>query len=182
MKQPSNTNLIGGLILIAIGLFALLTQVVSFDQFGFANLGLYFVAGLGAIFMLAGIATREPGFFIPGGILSGIGWGIVLTAGSLGEASGIESGSLFMIAFGFGWFTIPLFTAIFTQETHWWPLIPGSIMILIGLAVGLEGVFLTLLTLLGRVWPLFLVFAGLAMLVGALRRSNNEKTPEDLLK
>lgn len=181
MNEKRN-GLIGGLILIIIGLFALVAQFVDLSAFG--NIGLYFMAGLGAIFLLWGIVSREAGLIIPGGILSGLGWGIVLAAGPLGDRFNASEGGLFMLAFAGGWFAITLLTAIFTEETHWWALIPGSIMALVGLAVAYEGVFMAALELLGTIWPIFLIIAGIAVLFSVRRGKDDadEKAPKEALQ
>jgi hypothetical protein len=184
MKQtntiPANRNaLIGGLILIFGGALALAGQVVP-DNWGL-NFGLLVLLGLGVAFHIAGLLTRQAGWFIPGGILSGIGAGVALVDGPLARfvPAGLlpgDDGGLFMLAFAGGWFLIVLTTALFTDETQWWPLIPGGIMALIGLAAGFGSIFETVLSLLGRAWPLALIAAGLYVLLQARR---GEKQPTD---
>ncbi len=174
MKEKRN-GLVGGVILIVIGLFALVAQFVDMSNFG--NIGIYFMAALGAIFLLWGILTREAGLIIPGGIISGIGWGIALVAGPFADATEASEGGIFMLAFAAGWFAITILTAVFTKETHWWALIPGSIMALIGLAIAYEGVFATALELLGTIWPVFLIIAGIAVLFSVRRTGRSEEEP-----
>ena len=171
MNEKRN-NLIGGLILVSIGLLALAGQFFEFT--GAGNLPLYFMAGLGAIFLLWGILSREAGLIIPGGIISGIGWGIVLVAGN--APTGMDEGGLFLLAFATGWVAITLLTAVFTEETHWWALIPGGIIGLTGLGVMYGGMFMNLLELLGQIWPVFLIILGVAVLFGT--RRNKEKEPK----
>lgn len=177
---PANRNaLIGGLILIFGGALAFIGQVVP-DNWGL-GFGLLVLLGLGLAFHIAGLLTREPGWFIPGGILTGIGAGVALVDGPLAQLipAGLlpgDEGGLFMLAFAGGWFLIVLTTALFTDETHWWPLIPGGIMLLIGLAAGFGSVFGTILSLLGRAWPIALIAAGLYILYQARR---GEKQPTD---
>lgn len=180
---PANRNaLIGGLILIFGGALALVGQVVP-DSWGL-GFGLLVLLGLGLAFHIAGILTREAGWFIPGGILTGIGVGIALVEGgplaNLVPAGWLpgDDGGLFMLAFAGGWFLIPLTTALFTDETHWWPLIPGAIMLLIGLAAGFGSVFASALTLIGSLWPLALILVGLYVIVRS-RRGGVEKEPVD---
>jgi hypothetical protein len=169
MNERRN-NFIGGLILVLIGLVTLANQFVEIELLG--NLALYFMAGLGAIFLLWGVLTREAGLIIPGGIISGIGWGIVLTAGSAGATH--DEGGLFMLAFAAGWAAITVLTAVFTAETHWWPLIPGGVMAFIGLAVLQQGIFMTALEWLGRGWPLILIVVGVTVLLKGYQH-NQEK-------
>ena len=177
---PANRNaLIGGLILIFGGALAFVGQIVP-DSWGL-GFGLLVLLGLGLAFHIAGLLTREPGWFIPGGILTGIGAGLALVDGPLARLipAGLlpgDEGGLFMLAFAGGWFLIVVTTALFTDETHWWPIIPGGIMLLIGLAAGFGSVFGTALSLLGRAWPIALIAAGLYVLYQARR---GEKQPTD---
>jgi hypothetical protein len=127
---------------------------------------------LGALFLLLGIVQREAGWIIPGGILSGIGLGIVLNEGPFNLFPGLEDGGVFMLSFAAGWGLITLLTAVFTKETHWWALIPGGIMALIGAAVLWGGLFANGLELLGTLWPLALIIIGLAILLNARREKN----------
>lgn len=173
------TNLVGGLILIAIGLLALVGNFV--DLIGLGDLAVFFMAGLGTLFLLWGILTRETGLIIPGGIISGIGWGIALVAGPFNWVSGDAEGGVFMLAFAAGWVAITLLTAVFTSKTHWWALIPGGIMALIGLAVLYGGLFANALTLLGSLWPVVLIILGVAILFGA-RKAQQGKQPEKVLE
>ena len=164
---------VGGLLLVLGGLLALVGQFVP-GGWGFGLILL-----LGVAFIVAGIVTRQPGWFIPGGILTGIGAGTALVAGPLarfvpaGPLSG-NTGALFMQAFAGGWFLITVLTAIFSHKTQWWPLIPGSIMALIGLASVFGSGFATVLDLLGRAWPLALIFVGLLLLFRPRRSTETE--------
>ncbi len=177
---PANRNaIIGGLILIFGGALAFVGQIVP-DRWGL-GFGLLTLLGLGAAFHIAGLLTRKAGWFIPGGILTGIGAGVALVDGPLARLIPAnllpgDEGGLFMLAFAGGWFLIVLTTALFTDETQWWPLIPGGIMVLIGLAAGFGSVFGSALSLLGRAWPIVLIAIGLYVLFQGRR---GEKRPTD---
>jgi hypothetical protein len=150
---------VGGAVLIGVGLVLLAGQV-----FTIGNLALI-VAGL--LFVGAGIATREYGWFIPGGVLNGIGLGATLSESGLLRGD-IAEGGLFLLAFGLGWASITLFTRLFARHTLRWPLIPAAVMGLIGTpllfgAAG-EAILETVMGALSVAWPLALVLAGLAML------------------
>ena len=41
---------------------------------------------------------------------------------------------MFLLSFGGGFVLITLLSAVFTRETHWWALIPGGILSVIGLS------------------------------------------------
>ncbi len=155
---------IAGLALIAIGLLVLVEQYVESEW-----LRLFFLPALGAIFLLWGSITRSIGLLIPGGILGGIGLGVVLNAGPLESLGGDAEGGVFLLSFALGWGLITLLSALVTQETHWWPLIPGGIMAAIGGALLAGGAAMDALNvvgnLLGRAWPLGLVALGLYLLL-----------------
>jgi hypothetical protein len=165
--EKKREGLVGGLILVVIGLIALAGQFVELDSF--PNLGLLIVPGIGALFLLWGIVTREDGLIIPGGIMSGIGLGIVLISGPFEIANGENDGGIFMLSFALGWVLITVLTAVFTSETHWWALIPAAVMGLIGGTVLVGGVFETILSLLGDFWPLALIVVGGWILIQAVR-------------
>lgn len=170
LKKQNREGLVWGLVLMLIGVLALAGQFIEFNWP--ENWGVFFVAGLGALFLLLGIAQREAGWIIPGGIVSGIGWGIVAIEGSGNLFSGLEDGGVFMLSFAAGWVLITLLTAVFTDETHWWALIPGGIMALIGAAVLWGGYFMNTLELLGKLWPIALIILGLGALWNAWREKN----------
>lgn len=170
MKNVESRNrLVGGLALILFGLIALVAQFVDIGE----TIGLLIVPTLGLIFLAWGLITRQSGLLIPGGILSGIGAGTLLITGPFENASGDVQGGLFMLAFAAGWFLIPILSIIFTRDNHWWALIPGTIMALIGGGLLFGGAALDALEFLGRVWPVFLILGGLYLL---LRRSTPGKS------
>ena len=165
--QEQRNRTVGGLALIVLGLIALAAQFVEIGEW----LGLLILPGLGLIFFAWGILTRQSGLMIPGGILSGLGLGTLLVAGPFQNLGGSAEGGIFMLAFAFGWVLIPIVSTIFTGDNHWWALIPGGIMALIGAGLLLGGVALSLLELLGQIWPVFLILGGLYLI---LRRSSGK--------
>lgn len=162
---------IGGVLLIAIGVLFFVNQF--FDLPGLESLATFFVMGLGIFFLAWGVISHNDGLMVPGGILTGIGLGIVLIAGPLNLGDGDLSGAVFMGAFALGWVLITIFTALFTEKTHWWPLIPAAIMAIISGAILVQGPFMFALEWLGKLWPLALIAGGIAILLGA--RKINEK-------
>ena len=174
-KSKKSEGLVGGLILIGIGMIALVSQFVDFISW--ESFGIYIVLLLGAVFYIWGTVSREAGLMIPGGILTGIGAGIAVLVNDWTPA-GVEDGGLFLVIFGLGWASITVMTAIFTQETQWWPLIPGGIIGFVGLAVMFGGVFMNMLEAISVFWPVILIIVGLSVIWKA--RKGKEKSPEDL--
>lgn len=174
-RRREHSPMVGGLILVAIGVLALIGQWAP-GWLG-SSLPALILGGMGLIFIIAGIATRESGFFIPGGILGGLGAGLALIAGPFNASAFTgNQGGLFLIAFAAGWFLIPILSTIFGRERHLWAVIPGTIIGLVGLAVYSGGVFNDVLVWIGKLWPLALIAGGLYALYKA--RSHGE--PEEL--
>lgn len=153
-----------GVVLIALGLVFLAGQLL--------DLGVGMLPLLAAGFLAAGVATRQAGWFVPAGILGGIGLGAWLT--EAGVAAGPAEGGVFLLCFALGWLTIDPLSRLFARTPQPWAYFPAGIMGLIGGAVllgergerGLEAVF----GLLNVAWPLALVVAG-ALLLWRHRRS-----------
>lgn len=155
-------NFVGGLILIVVGVLALLAQFVDIGEM----MGWIVLGGLSLVFIVAGIATRQSGFFIPGGILTGLALGVLLTIERVEIPFVEDEGGLFLLAFAAGWVLIPVLSIIFTRgERHLWALIVAAIMALVGAAVSFGGAAMDALELLGRIWPIFLIAGGLLILL-----------------
>lgn len=163
-------DIIGGILLVLFGLLALIGQFVNFGEL----VGLLIVPGIGFIFLIAGIVARQPGFLIPGGILSGIGAGILLIEGPFAHVNGDAEGGIFLLAFAAGWVLITVTTAVFSKQTHWWPLIPGSILALIGGGLLTGGIMHNMLEIVGKIWPIFLILGGIYVLYRGSQQ-NKEK-------
>jgi hypothetical protein len=149
---------VGGAILIGIGLAFLAGQLIP-------HAGDYIVLAIGLTFLAAFVVTREYGFLVPGGIVTGVGTGIVFAS----NLSAVEGGSLFMLSLGFGFIAIWVIGLVFrVRENHPWPLIPGIILGGIG-AASLAG---TRYAEIGRYgWPIALIALGAILLVrGWVRR------------
>ena len=173
MKNKKHEGLVGGLILIGIGMIALLSQFVDFISW--ESFGIYFVLLLGLVFYVWGIAAREPGLMIPGGILTGIGVGIVLLVNDMVPAD-LNEGGLFLLVFSLGWASITLMSAVFSDETQWWALIPGGIIGFVGLAVLFEGIFMNVLEAAAYLWPVILIVVGLSIIWKA-RKPKEKQDP-----
>ena len=159
-SSERRNTMVGGALLVAIGVLVLLVQNIQTEM-----LGLLFLPALGGLFLVAGIIGRQVGFIIPGGILTGIGLGAIFTQNSSLAATETAQGGVFFLGFALGWFLIPVLSKLFTRETQWWALIPGTIMALIGGALMLGGAALNVLEFAGRWWPLILVALGLLIIV-----------------
>lgn len=156
---PERKPLFAGIALIGIGALLLIAQFIQAQW-----LSLLILPTLGAIFLLWGLIARNPGLLVPGGILSGIGLGAYLNSGPFVEAAERVQGGVFMLAFAAGWALI-VAASLVIGRPQWWPLIPGSLMALIGAALLGGDLGLQLLEWAGKLWPLVLISVGLAILL-----------------
>lgn len=110
--------------LILVGLGAVLLLILTTDIGPEA-----IVAFIGLSFLIAYGVTRSYGFLVPGGILTGLGTGIVLSALNW-------PGNLVVIGLGAGFLLIAIvdLTVGARSEGWWWPLIPGGILSVVGVA------------------------------------------------
>jgi hypothetical protein len=157
-------ELAAGLLLVSFGLLVLAARLIELENLSL-DLGLLFLPGLGALFLLQGLLNRNGRLLVPGGILSGIGWGSWLNAGPLSLGAEGLGGGISLMVFGLGFASITVLSAVSTDKTHWWALVPGAILGAIGLAILAGGIFLTLLTALGQLWPLALIAVGLYIII-----------------
>jgi hypothetical protein len=155
-----------GLILIAIGLFNL-----SGDFFPWADLGRFVMPILAAGFLLTGLFSRDAGWFIPAGILGGIGTGVLLISGPLSDLTGQQTGGIFLLSMGLGWATIPLLSRLVSRTLVLWPFIPAGIMTAIGSALLIGGLALNLLSAAGQAWPFILIGLGLLIVLRNIFRT-----------
>lgn len=147
-----------GVTLAAIGAIVLTGFVLpDFERFSLVSIS--------AVLLAAFAVTREYGFAIPAGITGGVGTMVYLvTSGSIDPTS-VPAVVFLSLAGGFVaiW---PLGLAALPRTTHPWPLVPATILGLIGLAfaAGLPGA----LDWIQAGVAIVLVLAGAAMV---LRRS-----------
>jgi hypothetical protein len=121
-----NSRYVGGAVLVGAGALLLLAQ--------FVDLGIYFLHLLSALFVLAGIATRQAGWFIPGGIIFGLAQGALIVETNQFISDQAEGG-VFLLNFSLGWASIYLLSKLFTKQPQQWALIPSAIMAFIGAMV-----------------------------------------------
>lgn len=169
-----------GIGLVALGILFLAFQFVDFE-------GYLVLPALGIGFIAWAILGSKKGLLIPGGILSGIALGVIMSESVLASRLGGDTdGALFMLGFSAGWFVITAFTLLFFNDYQWWPMIPGTIMGLIGVGILTDGVLLDLLGYAGRFWPVILIVIGLSIVLKQFQQEETgefayEKSPEDLI-
>lgn len=149
-------RLIPGLILIALGIAFLLMQYFEFGP------GLILLL-LGVVFLIPYVLTRSYGLLIPGCILAGLGIGLLFGRAPMRDDITVP------IGLGLGFIAIFVVPLIIAGSSHWWPLIPGGVLVLVGIAEGIPQAQV----LLEKGWPLILILIGLAILAGQFWRSKS---------
>ena len=142
MRRPS-----GAIALIIVGavLFALQFSRGPEDAIVFLVVG--------AVLLAAYFRRKSYAFLVPACILLGIGLGAV------GERSGIEFDDFGSFGLGLGFLAIFIIDTIVRGRTHWWPLIPGGVLLLGSVSD------LPVTRVITRGWPLILVVVGLWLLL-----------------
>lgn len=128
----SKVRVVGGILLVALGILSLLSNLEIFvgglDLFW----ALLFGAG-GALFLYVFLSNREDWWaIIPGFVLLSIGVLIALerfAPRGIGDWGGV----LVLSGIGFAFWAI-----YFVKREHWWAIIPGSVMLTIAIVVGLS--------------------------------------------
>ena len=163
IQRKRRGGLVGGLILILIGVYALISQYIR------ADIGTLVLPGLGIIFIIMAFVSHNRGLLIPGGILSGIGVGAILTAQNRFPEQ--QAGGVLLMAFSAGWILIAVLNLLMnlmeggSHRMMWWPLIPAVVMALVAAPLLLGGEALKLLSLYGLAWPIILIIVGLFILL-----------------
>jgi hypothetical protein len=139
-------------MLVIIGVALLLINLTGVGGVAIVLLG-------GLAFLATHVATRSYGFLVPGGILTG--FGAALVAEALGLVADVG-----LIGLGAGFLLIPLvqlLTGVPRDGGWWWPMLPGTILVALGIIEYLEG------GAAGLVLPGVLIILGLGFLLSAAR-------------
>ncbi len=158
MAKPDRQKFTAGVVLVLFGLGFYLVQ--RLDAIGNSMIMLI----IGAAFLVAYFYQKAYGLLIPAGILLGLGFGTLLQGQYWWANDGTQLG------LGVGFLSIYVIAKLYERETHWWPLIPGVILILVGLPKTAK-----IFRYLFDNWPLILVAIGLLILIGAFRRSTADE-------
>ncbi len=153
-----NRGVITGIILIALGLLFLAVQFLG----DVGNAVVLILIGSG--FVYGYFSRQQYGLLIPGGILLGLGVGDLLEQIP-------QLGSDFdTLGLGLGFVLIYVIDVLRQGTTSWWPLAPGTVLILIGLAEGAP----QFQTWFSKGWPALLILFGAVLLIRTLRNGAND--------
>ncbi len=103
--------------------------------------------------------TRQYGYLVPGGIMTGLGAGIIASENL--AATDEQTGGVVVLGLGLGFVSIWVIGAIaHVDRHHWWPIIPGGILAVIGAALLIGGQAVNLLDY----WGVAIIVIGLIVL------------------
>lgn len=163
MARRSRSNLTAGVILVVIGGVLLATRFALIATAPAWLLGL----GIGlAVIAIVGSSYRA---LVGGMILLGLGAGMLL--GDRGVAA-MSPTSWTLCGLGAGFIAIWVLAFILRLNHHWWPLVPGVVLLALGGARFLRhlpAIPPQVMVLIRLWWPASLVVAGIWLLVRGLR-------------
>jgi len=162
MKKERKGQIIAGIILILVGIsISGLRQLIGFHENSFMLL-------LGSLFIAAYFYKDNYGLLIPGCIIFGVG----LSSTHFGF---VRSYSQFnTLGLGVGFIGIFVIDLINKGKTHWWPLIPGGILTIIGLSSSPFNLW----KFFNLGWPVILIILGLWIIAkssGLIKNKKEEK-------
>lgn len=152
MSDRKIKRISAGLILVVVGL-----GLYAIDRIeGIGEEAVLLI--IGAAFLVAYFVRKNFGLLIPGCILLGLG------VGSVGESSFLAFGEPHMLGLGLGFVAIFVIARLTEGKSHWWPLIPGGVMLIMAFPRTYH-----LVETVWDHWQLILVLIGVLILIGAIR-------------
>jgi hypothetical protein len=151
-RSQGRSALVVGFVLVLIGGGALMSELLpDYDRYVPMLVGL----GLLAVFFV----TRAYIALVFGAILTGVGAGLLVSEAFFHTADADGAGATLGLGFGFlGIWTVSLLMRL--KEHHFWPLIPGGILLAVGAMLGVGGLAIDLLAW----WPVLLIAVGVVVL------------------
>jgi hypothetical protein len=169
-SKPRVRLLTIGVALIAIGALALVATI-----FQSTLAGLLVLPALGAMFLAWGFAVHESGPLIPGGILTGLGLGALISQNLPIAPSGEMAGAIVVTGLALGFLAIAPLTWMVSGHAHYWALFPGAFLALVAVSLYVNST--TVLSFMGTyLWPVAVVGLGVFLLWRAYR-PRSERPP-----
>lgn len=151
-----NEGWVGGAVLIVIGVALLVGQLVG-------DAGRFVLLAIGLALLVLYAVTRSPGALIGGGIVTGLGAGVLAASYLQGDAAG----SAVLFGLGGGFLLVWLIGLLAGhEETRVWPLIPGTILVVIGAGIYAQADP----RLVNVAWPLAIIVVGVVVILAAIVR------------
>jgi hypothetical protein len=143
--------------------------VLLVTRFALMDTAPAWLLGLGVGLALVAIVSPSYGALVGGMVLLGLGSGMLLGDRGVG---GLSSGTWIVLGLGGGFILIWVLALLLKIGKHWWPLVPGVVLLAIGGARFYRHFVVIppeVMVALRTWWPAFLVVAGVWMLVRAFR-------------
>lgn len=150
---------------IPAGILVALGACLLYSPIRWGDFVLYMSLGVAVPLLVWGLGARILGLAIPGCLLGTIGPGIyVAWQASEGENSLVRTG-IMLVWFALGWALITLSGRAILEKYLWWPLIPGGIIVMVGLGLYIGGNPDNALGFIGNTGSIMLMIFGLYLLL-----------------
>ncbi|HVN75978.1 MAG TPA: DUF5668 domain-containing protein [Thermoanaerobaculaceae bacterium] len=163
MARARKSNLGFGIILVVVGGILLMTR------FALVSTAPAWLLGLGVGLALIAIVGASYGALVGGMVLLGLGGGMLLGDRGVG---GVSSGNWIVLGLGAGFIGIWILALVLKLRSHWWPLVPGFVLLAVGGARFYRRFAIVppeVMVIVRTWWPALLVVVGVWILVRALR-------------
>jgi hypothetical protein len=157
--KPGWWGMVPGGILVSLG-YCLLFTPLRWVDFVF-----YLACGIGAPLLIWGLIARLIGLVIPGCLLVTTGPGIFMAWQSPESASPLVHTGVMLVWFALGWLLITISGRVTVRRFFWWPLIPGSILAMVGWGLYIGGDPDNALGFIGNTGSIGLMIFGLYLLL-----------------
>jgi hypothetical protein len=165
--RPTNTRdaMLAGVILVVIGAAAMISTLwPDLDRY------LPLVVGLGLLAVFA--ISRWYLALVFGALLTALGTGLLLSG--LWPRADFD-GPASVLGLGTGFVAVWLIGRLLAlKEHHWWPLIPGGILLTVGTSLALEKMALLSGRALELVGPVVLLGLGMVIIAAAMMRGRGQ--------
>ncbi len=116
---------VAGIVLIAIGVIIVISRLVP-------GTGEYVLLAVGLTCLVAFFLTREYGWAVAAGIITGLGAGVILSA----QVTDPTDGMVFMLSLACGFVAVWVLGFLADPpERNAWPLIPAAILAAVGISI-----------------------------------------------
>ncbi len=140
-----------------------------FNKLAVVDFVLFISIGLGIAFLAWSWYARLFGLSIPGALILSGGVSVFLAWGSLAPQNPLTQTGIMLVWFSLGWAVIILAYRLLRNRFIWWPLIPGGVILTVGLGLFIGGNAGGPLNFIGNAGSIGLILFGAYLLL--MRRS-----------
>lgn len=160
MASRNSAGLIFGALLVAVGGVLMATRYFSFRH------SVLWTLGLGLAFAVIAIVGRSYAALVAGMVLLGVGAGLLLEGRG---QFGLPADGWRPVCLGLAFIGIYVLSLLLKLKSHWWPLVPGVVLITYGGVGWLGRLPLHLTEFVMTWWPVALILIGAALIIKAAR-------------